>query len=497
MINVAKIKKELKAELTFWQQWFSGSLATKICEQGPKVFAILALTRSIRQIRELQAEGLTDMHLPLSPEESDECILRSTSGKQFHTFARYPGSAELFLDKQWEVLAPRLNVSGDHITLDNRCALPIAITDAERARGGASTVLKGTIHEGHFSGFEIEDEKDLDIAVKELEPTDEISARDVFEKERHNLNEINKISLHPHLLRAIATCMVGSKYYIFFPWAEGGDLNKFWEQRKNGTGDTHLVLWSLKQMVGIVDALRLMHDINHRHGDLKPGNILLFPRGNPFCRSGEGPQETLVIADYGVSQRHQLATYDRKTKTRTRATTRSYEAPEADGIQTSPRSRKYDLWSVGCIFLEFVVWLLYGYDAVKGFTSQRIAKGKMNVGHACFYAIEDDEEQRHAEVNEAVKDAVAAILSDPRCTGSTAIGDLVALIPKCLLLIDATERDTAQEFHQKLAAIVLKAESQSSYSFREVSTQPHIPYAFQYNGKSEGRKLPTIDDMQP
>ncbi|KAJ3538735.1 hypothetical protein NM208_g5773 [Fusarium decemcellulare] len=497
MITVAKIKEELKMEFRFWNRWSDGSLAIKTHKQAPKVFAILSLIGFIKCIKDLHAEGLTDEHLPLSHKGPTGLVLTSSSKirKDFHTFARYAGSARLFLEKQWEVLAPQLSVSGNHIVLDDSCALPITITGPRNTRGGASSVVKGTIHEGHFSGFEIKHKSDLDIAIKELMSTDEHSAEEVFEKERLNLKDINKIILHQHLLRTIATCMVCDKYYILFPWAEGGDLNDFWKRRRNGPGDANLVLWSLKQMMGLVDALRLMHEINHRHGDLKPGNILHFPRGNPFCHS-EGLQETLVIADYGVAKRHEDATHMRQDGTNTKATTRAYEAPEAEGPQNDPRSRRYDLWSVGCIFLEFAVWLLYGHDAVRGFASQRMVKGKMNGGHPCFYATEDNEEQSRAELNEAVNDAVDAIRNDPRCTESTAIGDLVDLIPRYLLLIDAEERDTAQRFHERLTSIVSKAEGQSSYLFREVSSPPGIPSAFRYSGKSEGKKLPTIDDMQ-
>ncbi|KAM0424536.1 hypothetical protein ACHAPT_010252 [Fusarium lateritium] len=334
----------------------------------------------------------------------------------------------------------------------------------------------------------------LDIAIKELEAIEGLNVSEVFEKERANLEEIRSLKLHQHLIRGIATCQVHNSYYILFPWADGGDLDKFWERLK-GKGDANLVLWSLKQMTGLVDALRLMHDINHRHGDLKPGNILHFPKGNPFCGQQDDPQGTLVIADYGVSRRHQKATQMRLEGTSTRATTRSYEAPEADGSQHNPRSRRYDLWSVGCIFLEFVVWLLYGHDAVKGFESQRIATGKSNGGHASFYVKEDDEKPVEAELNEAVEAAVAAILKDPRCSGDTALGHLVALIPEGLLVINPNDRDTAEQLHDKLKGIVARAESQRSYLFRETSPQPDTPEAFRKSRKSEGRKLPTVDDM--
>ncbi|KAM5377936.1 hypothetical protein ACJZ2D_004840 [Fusarium nematophilum] len=499
LMTAPRIKEELRIELRWRFPLLNNQFINGLHSTSPKVFAVLAITRLIKCARGLQREGLGDSHLPLSRMDPGQDILMSASGEQFNTFVHHAGSARLFLEKQWQVLAPVLDASGSHIALDENCALPVVEVDPEGRRGGASSVCKGTIHEAHFNGFKVRQEDDLNIAIKELEPTEEQSASEVFMKERENLDEIRSLTSHQHLIRAIATCQVHNKYYILFPWADGGDLDEFWKRHKNGSrpGDAALVLWSLKQMEGLVDALRLMHGINHRHGDLKPGNILHFPRGNPFDRQPGETEGTLVIADYGVSKRHEQATQMRRDGTNTRATTRSYEAPEADGSQTDPRSRRYDLWSVGCIMLEYVVWLLHGYDAVTGFQSQRIARGKLTSGYASFYVTGDDEERNGQKLNVAVEDAVAAILEDPRCTGSTALGDLVALIPKCLLLIDAAERDTAEELHRKLATIVSKAKDDGSYLFRKVSPQPDTPSVFSYNWRRRERKIRTVDDMPP
>ncbi|KAK7428848.1 hypothetical protein QQZ08_004618 [Neonectria magnoliae] len=496
LMDVPAIREELRIELGWWFLLRNRPLPQQLYATSSKVFAVLAMTRLMKCARDLHREGLTDSCLPLSRKNGQpDVLVSSTSDKTFTTFAHYAGSAQLFLEKQWQVLAPVFDGSGGHIDLDGNCPLPVLAAGSESTRGGASSVCRGTIHKSHFSGFKASQQKDLDIAIKELEATEELKASEVFDKERENLNDIKSLELHRHLIRAIATCQMHNKYYILFPWAEGGDLNHFWENGK-GEGDASLVLWSLKQMEGLADALRLMHKINHRHGDLKPANILHFPKGNPFYRRQAEVQGTLVIADYGVSKRHQKATQARLEGTSTRATTRSYEAPEADGSQVDPRSRRYDMWSVGCIFLEFVVWLLYGHGAVKGFESQRIAKGQSNGGHASFYAREDDEELVKVKLNEAVEGAVTAILKDPKCSGSTAMGDFVRLITEHLLLIDPNQRDTAKQLQDKLREIVVRAESESSYLFRETSSQPDTPEAFRQNRKSAGRKLPTIDDMQ-
>ena len=47
-----------------------------------------------------------------------------------------------------------------------------------------------------------------------------------------------------------------------------------------------------------------------------------------------------------------------------------YEAPEAIGELNGPRSRLYDVWSMGCITLEFIIWLLYGNDELNNFYGQ-------------------------------------------------------------------------------------------------------------------------------
>ena len=103
------------------------------------------------------------------------------------------------------------------------------------------------------------------------------------------MQEIQQLQ-HKHLIRLVATSQRGPNYYVMFPWADGGNLMEFWK-REDSQRDQKLILWSLRRMIGLVDALKALHSKNCRHGDLKPKNVLHF-------KNGEG---ILVIADVGVS----------------------------------------------------------------------------------------------------------------------------------------------------------------------------------------------------
>ena len=93
-----------------------------------------------------------------------------------------------------------------------------------------------------------------------------------------------------------------------------------------------------------------------RHGDLKPGNILCVT---------ECGEKVLKIADFGVSRGHHGQTISRKLATTSVSPTSSYQGLEVeferlDKTYQRPRSCKYDIWSLGCVFLEFSIWLLHG-----------------------------------------------------------------------------------------------------------------------------------------
>ncbi|KAM5345110.1 hypothetical protein ACJ41O_010972 [Fusarium nematophilum] len=167
-----------------------------------------------------------------------------------------------------------------------------------------------------------------------------------------------------------------------------------------------------------------------RHGDLKPDNILLF-RDPKSTWLG-----TLKIADLGLAKQHAMATSRREEHTNQKYTTSQYEAPEVITNQTLrlPRSRRYDIWSMGCIILEFVIWLLYGHRGLDNFYKEG---GHLNKLRETLYFTVDSNDAT-ARVSTIVKRWMDYMLqNDPECSSAstTAIKDLIELARDRLLVV--------------------------------------------------------------
>lgn len=444
-------KKSVKAELPWKSRVFQSGLPGKVSQQAKKVFAILVLIGEPLAIKELLLEGLTDEHLPLSPKGgNNDNILVSVRGKTFQSFVAWRNDARVadFLEKQWLVQAPVLDTTGKHVILDPKCALPFPQIK-EIGGGDFSIVYKSALHPAYQQGFKAEG-ANLQIAIKEFR------SEKHFSKEKENLEQIQNLH-HQHLIQHLATYEIGQLYYVIFPWADGGNLREFWTREDSRQRTPELALWSLRQMLGLAGALKALHSVNCRHGDLKPENILHFKEG------GEG---VLVIADVGVSKVHEMETKMRRTATSTRATTPSYEAPEVYLHQKMPLARRYDIWSIGCIFLEFTIWLLHDFETINSFGYARDAP------EFSFYKLTPD---GTAETHPVVSAAIDALRQDPRCKGGTALEALVSLIAEHLLQVKVDRRHTADEVHDKLRKIVQDAEKTPSYLFNRVDPPPAMP----------------------
>lgn len=119
-----------------------------------------------------------------------------------------------------------------------------------------------------------------------------------------------------------------------------------------------------------MEVSRICHDLFGRHGDIKPENILWFPDLETSGPNGFG---TLKIADFGIVEFSTQRAVDRRRRGFV-ANSPSYRAPENDlphddGITRV--SSSYDIWALGCVFLEFVTWWFGGWIMVEGFRSQR------------------------------------------------------------------------------------------------------------------------------
>ncbi|TDZ33803.1 CTD kinase subunit alpha [Colletotrichum spinosum] len=100
-----------------------------------------------------------------------------------------------------------------------------------------------------------------------------------------------------------------------------------------------------------------------RHGDIKAENILWFE--DVHDRYGK-----LVISDFGLgvfNSKHSRSNIpnDHIPQTPT------YRPPESE-IKEATVSRKWDIWTLGCVYAEFVTWMLGGGQQVDDFEEWRL-----------------------------------------------------------------------------------------------------------------------------
>jgi serine/threonine protein kinase len=104
-----------------------------------------------------------------------------------------------------------------------------------------------------------------------------------------------------------------------------------------------------------------------RHGDINPSNILWYDDGDGDD-DGCTLRGTLKITDFGQAEIHSLQS---KTDRRERPNTMTYRPPECD-LPDAYMRQSYDIWCLGCVYLEFVTWLLGGRELVKRFKRSRM-----------------------------------------------------------------------------------------------------------------------------
>jgi serine/threonine protein kinase len=385
-----------------------------IVENATRLFALLILIGKEQDITSLIEEGIKDGDLPISG-------LRC---KDIQVFSQWkPKAVKDFKQDQWSVISPIFDKIGEHYELDDHTILPF-IENKERPEqliaGGYSDVRSVRIHPAHldlsWSTRPLVSQSILRdgrantlqysapfIAVKRLHSTDPTN----FEKEARMLRELAKED-HPHIIKLLATYRMGGHYHLMFPWADK-NLRTYWQDDPKPKWSQEALLWDIRQMLGIASGLQTIHNFkikpHHRdqlrslvvpgiktsigeeeywygrHGDLKPENIL-WSNGLDCCDA----LGILQIADFGLGRFHGRASRS-QVDPRTIASTPTYEPPEiALNLKVS---RAYDIWSLGCIILEFLTWRLGGYKLLEEFGNSRLTTEEDGVIYDKFYTLKD------------------------------------------------------------------------------------------------------------
>nr|RBQ96365.1 hypothetical protein FVER53263_20066 [Fusarium verticillioides] len=253
-----------------------------------------------------------------------------------------------------------------------------------------------------------------------------------------------------HIVKFITAFRRENEHYLILEWADGGNLRNLWDRLEHRL-TAELVKDAFEQLLGLSEALSQVHEPepndespnrHFRHGDLKPENILWFKDPNDPRKIG-----TLKIGDWGLAKQHQDLTQVRTQKTSTGFGTRLYEPPEEVYIKNNTlvvldpknphgkavrkRSRLYDVWAMGCIWFEFLVWLMYGPD---GLARLKSGFDRVRSDFIRFYEIDNKDV---AKVHRVVTEWMDHMAKDRVCqVGETALGNLLELIRDRLLVVD-------------------------------------------------------------
>lgn len=204
---------------------------------------------------------------------------------------------------------------------------------------------------------------------------------------------------HPHLISLLATYKQSRHFYLIFPWAEA-DLMTYWKKHNpQPLPSQETISWMAEQCYGISHGLMKLHQYDSgllvaereaqfdvqwplppdaprrehrdsprrrygRHGDIKPENILWF---HDTLRSTD--PGILKLSDFGLAEMNSQFSKSNQHGSQI-ANSPTYRPPECDLPRRFVR-QSYDIWSLGCLFLEFITWSLGGKNLLLEFARKR------------------------------------------------------------------------------------------------------------------------------
>lgn len=128
-----------------------------------------------------------------------------------------------------------------------------------------------------------------------------------------------------------------------------------------------------------------------------------------------------------------------------------------------PITSKIDIWSLGCVFLEFITWLVLGSDGLEKFHDSRVEKTFDSLGDDAYHTliVTKDGDPVSAVVRPSVVAWIANLRRERRC--SQAFGEILTLIEEHLLIAEPKNRIPALDLLSRLEGIL--EESKDSYAF--------------------------------
>ncbi|KAF5624404.1 serine threonine kinase [Fusarium sp. NRRL 52700] len=358
-----------------------------------KIMATLILVNGLDFLLDFVDAGVDDIKLPLTVQRhGQQAILYDREKREIESSRNWTWSypeAEYFTMKQMQLCSLFCTIIEeeqfmDHFRLPPDFVLPFVDSDPPEVRsGGFGKVTKVFIEPSHLL-YRGKYPEPKCYAVKEIQHSsiDHPSEADSLARRL----VIKKLADREHLHQLLFSFRRADYYYLVFEWADG-DLTDLWKTMPTlYSPDVYEdACWFFLQCSGIVRSLGSLHKQRSsytastleevfqnelggqygRHSDIKPQNLLWFSdyQGDK--------KDHLVISDLGLTQFNTSQSKSHASWAGIKGYTQTYKAPESevDG-EVGPR---YDIWSLGCVFLEHAsVFLIRDTSCVEAFSKTRL-----------------------------------------------------------------------------------------------------------------------------
>ncbi|KAF2108838.1 kinase-like domain-containing protein [Lophiotrema nucula] len=345
------------------------------------LFAVLVYLEFPLLVNCFLTHGIDDQRLILSTASFDGVGIRNIIGNEIHK--RFPRFAERFHWSKHQFLVPRaqdLVRAGDYAYFPRETILPFA----NEVAVGRTLENGEIISEGSFGRVYRFDLLDSYGEFPEFPGVHQFARKELlsntpewrFNAERRNLLSVKKIG-DDHLVKIVTAYRHGNLFNLIFPLAQT-NLHRYLREAEYQPfrGSTCVVkhpIWL--QLLGIARALYKVQNFHENsssneasrygyHLDLKPANILVEDSGR------------LIITDFGQAV-FKRATDSTDSRVRGVGGTETYAPPEFDD-DANGVNRRYDIWSLGCIFLECLVFVIKGREGLLELDHSRVTVDPLN-----------------------------------------------------------------------------------------------------------------------
>ena len=273
-----------------------------------------------------------------------------------------------------------------------------------------------------------------------------------FELELRNLS-ILRLLKHSNIVELLGSYTYRGKHNFIFPLARGGSNADLLKSTRPPAfqSDENIIL----ALSGLCSAVHATHCLFSKHDtltligchhDLRPQNVLV-----------DGA--TFLLADIGLSRFKELT---EGSATSSKSAVGFYVAPECEDFsaldetnRTQIIGRSSDIWSLGCMMMEILVYMKLGVEGVKKFEDERNYRFGQTTLHRFHHGPSEEEP--------AVAVHLMALLNSASMRSERLLIELIRQI----LQLNPSPRPNADEVERRMLFIAIDTISQgigSSYA---------------------------------